>query len=88
MSRKKNIVQELMQAPEQEVSGTFAKLVFPTDRWGLTTELKLSSRDIAARISGSEDKYTLVVDTLKLLLRHIETRYNEDKAKREAASAD
>lgn len=67
-------------SPPAATPGNFAALVFPTDVWGLTADLKAASRHIAGRICGSKDKYDLVQATLKLLIQHIDTRYNEDRA--------
>lgn len=79
MSKKKSIVASLIETETApEISGNFALLVFPTDKWGLTTDLKAASRHLSGRICGSEDKYQLVIDTLNLLIRHIDARYQED----------
>lgn len=52
-------------------------LVFPTDIYGLTKDLKKAIIASASRINGHEDKYKLFHDTLAVGLKHIEARYGE-----------
>ena len=61
-----------------------SELQFPTDRWGLTKDVKASIVAMTARICGSPEKYELAKETLDTLLAYLEARYELDKAARGA----
>ncbi len=53
-------------------------LVFPTDRWGVTKDLKKAFIYTASRVAGDEAKKQLVDDTLAILLEHLEAKFKVD----------
>jgi len=64
---------------------TFVK--FPTDRWGLTKDLKAALIAVASRMVGAEDKKALVDEVLRVGVGHIEAKYALDNQKRMAQFA-
>lgn len=71
----------VLDAAGNPVSVNPSMIVFPTDIWGVTTDLKDSIRTIAARVSGCPEKFELVMKTLKIAEQHIKVRYNDDHAR-------
>lgn len=63
-----------------------ALLEFPTDQYGITRELRRTMIDIGSRLNGDIEKLELVVVTLDLLQKHLQARYDEVVAAREAAA--
>ena len=61
-----------------------SELAFPTDRWGLTKDVKAALVAMTARICGSPEKYELAKETLDTLLAYLDARYEFDKAARGA----
>ena len=59
-----------------------SELAFPTDRWGLTRDVKAGIIAMSARICGSPEKYALAKETLETLLGYLEARYELDKTLR------
>ena len=59
-----------------------SELAFPTDRWGLTKDVKASIVAMTARICGSPEKYALAKETLETLLGYLDARYELDKTSR------
>lgn len=59
-------------------------LEYPTDRWGLTKDVKTAMTELASRIGGQEDKYNLAKEVLKILNDHLELKFKADKAYRES----
>ena len=55
-------------------------LVWPTDVWGLTKDLRAAIVQAASRINGHEDKKALIDATLKIALAHLENKYTRDHA--------
>lgn len=51
-----------------------AKVEFPTDTWGYTSELKKVVLKSASQVKGQDDKHDLLVGTLLVLLAHIRKR--------------
>ena len=80
MARKANST-EVLDVAGKVVSSNPASIMYPTDPWGLTTELKASVRTLAARVCGCPEKYKVVQETLEIVLAHLEARYNEDNAR-------
>jgi len=65
-----------------EVGESFANsalLVFPTDRLGLTTEVKASLIRAASKVGTDERSLKLLNDTLEILVKHVEARFKENK---------
>lgn len=61
-----------------------AALEFPTDKWGLTRDVKMSMIQMSARVCGSEEKYKLAMETLGILTQYLTDRYTKDNADRNA----
>lgn len=64
--------------PNGKASANPAHLDFPSDRWGLTKDLRKAIVSTASRVAGSEDKKRLVDETLKIGLAHIEAKFERD----------
>lgn len=60
-------------------------LVWPTDVWGFTTQLKDAIVAAASRVNGAADKRALVDAVLATGLAHLEAKYAIDSAIRQAA---
>lgn len=50
-------------------------ITFPTDKWGLTTELKAACIKLAKRMGTHKDKRELYEATMALLVKHIDAVY-------------
>lgn len=59
-----------------------AALVFPSDRWGVTKDLRKAIATTASRVAGAEDKMKLVRETLEIGLAHMEAKFERDAAYR------
>ena len=59
-----------------------AALEFPTDKWGLTRDVKMSMIQMSARVCGSDEKYKLAMETLGILTQYLTDRYTKDNADR------
>ena len=57
-----------------------AELVFPTDKWGFTSEVKKAILKAAGTVRGQDDKHALLVGTLAVLIQHIKLRKGSDAA--------
>lgn len=77
-----------LEKPNKDgVHANYQYLALPTDRWGVTRETRNAIKNLASRIAGDERKYELAKATLKVLLGHLEAKYqvdNEYKEKRKA----
>ena len=51
-----------------------AELVFPTDKWGFTSDVKKAVLKAAGTVRGQDDKHALLVGTLAVLIKHIQER--------------
>lgn len=60
-----------------------ALLDFPTDRWGITKDIKTAITRAASRIAGDEGKKALVDEVLRILVLHLNAKYKQDHAYRE-----
>ena len=81
-------VEEVTEAPAVEavdVSHNSSFLVWPTDPWGMTIELKAALIHIASRIQGATDKKELVDAVLEIGLGHIKAKFLVDAKVRQAA---
>lgn len=61
-----------------------AMLGFPTDKFGLTKDLKKAVIAIATRLCGDPEKLETYKETLDLLNKHVLARYTKAKAERDA----
>lgn len=71
----------------REVSSNPALLQFPTDRWGLTKDLKKAVTQLTSRIAGDPAKKELADAVFKVLMEHYEIRFKQDKAYKETLRA-
>lgn len=55
-----------------------ALLVFPTDRLGITTEIKAAMIRAGSKVGTDKETLRLIDDTLRILRGHIQARYNEN----------
>jgi hypothetical protein len=60
------------------LSANAALLSFPTDKWGLTKDVKKAIIHMASRIAGDPGKKALADATLKILLEHLELKVQAD----------
>lgn len=65
-----------------------AKLVFPTDRWGFTTDIRKAVLRAAGSVRGQDDKQLLLIGTLAVLMQHIKIRKEGDKIAQDARLAE
>lgn len=59
-----------------------AALVFPTDKWGFTSEIKKTILKAAGAVKGQDDKHDLLLSTLLVLITHIKLRKDKDHSDR------
>lgn len=59
-------------------------LSFPTDKWGVTKDVKKAMVSMASRIGGDPSKYKLAVQTLDILREHMDMKFDADKAYRQS----
>lgn len=81
---RKRIGHDTAYAVKDGISHISTLVEFPTDRWGLTKDLKAACIALASRINGSEDKMSLVQETLRVCVGHIQMKYESDLAIKEA----
>lgn len=66
------------------VSSNPALLTFPTDRFGITKDIKKAMVTTASRIAGDANKKELVEEVLAILVEHMNIKFEQDKAYRAA----
>ena len=62
-----------------EPSANAALLTFPTDRWGITKDLKKAMTHLASRIAGDQNKKDLTDEVLKILVLHMNAKFKADQ---------
>jgi hypothetical protein len=60
---------------EVEVSGNPNNIEWPTDRMGVTSDLRKAGMSTAGRVNGQLDKLKLTLATLDILRKHTKARY-------------
>lgn len=73
------VTQDRLKDLLSKVTDNPANLEFPTDRWGFTTDIKKIVLKRAASVRGQEDKHSLLLATMAILVAHIKARYPKDK---------
>lgn len=63
-----------------------ALLSFPTDRFGLTREVRKALLTASSRVLGDPVKKALMDETLTILIKHMNAKFEIDSARRKAAS--
>lgn len=61
-----------------DVSPNPAALVFPTDKWGFTSDIKKAVLRAATVVKGQDDKHDLIMHTLAVLAAHLVARKGVD----------
>lgn len=64
-----------MYNPDAGVSSNSSQLIFPTDKWGLTRDIKKAMILAASRIAGHPDKKELFDEILSVLLKHVDAKH-------------
>lgn len=68
--------------PTRKTTGTnpanSAHLVFPTDRLGITTDIKKAMIKAASKVGKEKDTLDLLEETVRILRGHIQARYKEN----------
>lgn len=78
---------ETQKAKRKQITavGTNAALIaFPTDKWGVTKDLKKTIISLASRVAGDVEKKKLVDETLALLVEHLNIKFEADNAYKES----
>lgn len=63
----------------EDVAANPAKVEFPRDTWGFTSELKKAALKAASSVNGQEDKQQLLLDTLSVIVKHVIARLPKDR---------
>ena len=63
----------------KKVPANSSLLVFPTDVYGITSDLKKACIKIGSKIGAQPEKLTLVKEVLDICLQHIEAKYEQNK---------
>ena len=69
-----------LQALLNRVEANPAKVEFPRDTWGFTSDLKKVALRAASAINGQQDKHDLFIAVLDVLKAHVEARLDVDRA--------
>lgn len=75
------------RANTQRVSANPALLPFPADRWGVSRDIRRAMISTSSRIAGDTNKYELVKEVLEILIKHMEAKYEADRAYKEKLNA-
>jgi len=76
--RKMNLVKPKRKSAENNMVNS-ALLVFPTDRLGLTTEIKTAMIKAASKIGKDADNLKLIDETLRICRGHIQARLKQNQ---------
>lgn len=76
--RSKPSYKPVTKQKKHAISGNPALLVFPTDRYGVTKDIKTAMIRAASRIAGDTAKKALVLEVVDILLKHIEHKFVAD----------
>lgn len=63
--------------------GSPTSLKFPTDRWGVTKDVKEAFYHLASRIGGDPRKKELADEVLAILMKYLDTKFDVDAAIRQ-----
>lgn len=63
---------------EKKGSSNPTMLAFPTDKWGITKDIKKAFIEAASRVAGDEQKKALVLATVDVLLEHLDAKFDRD----------
>jgi hypothetical protein len=76
--RKMKLVKPTRLPKNTDNFANSAMLVFPTDTQGITTEMRSSLIRAASRIGKDEKNMDLFMDTLDILVKHVEARFKQN----------
>lgn len=76
--RKMNLIKPTRKADKPDSMANSSLLVFPTDRLGITTELKSSMIRAASKVGKDESTLRLIDETLKILRGHVQARFKQN----------
>lgn len=66
-----------------KVGTNSTKLPWPADRFGITTDLKKEGVKAVRRINGDQDKFAVLLDTMKVLAAFARESYQQQRGNRE-----
>ena len=81
-------IEDLAMKAAPNTSGNVANLVWPTDQYGLTKDLKTAVTQLASRVAGHPDKKQLVDAVLIIAIAHIKAKFDGDTIARELRLAE
>lgn len=81
-TRVKVKYKERQKQIDQGISANPSLIVFPTDRFGVTKDVKKALLHAASRIAGDEKKKELVLEVIEICKEHLELKFKEDRAYR------
>lgn len=77
--KKKPVKMNLVKPKRMEMPGTDpanpSNLVFPTDRFGLTTEIRKAVIAATRKVGGDKEKVVLIEETLRVLRGHVQAAH-------------
>lgn len=76
-----------MSATQKAIPANPAKVEFPRDIWGATTELRRAGLKCAGKINHDPNKLAVYLQTLATLAGHAQARHARAKVDREAQLA-
>ena len=68
----------VLEQPELAISPLFGENNFPTDVYGLTSEVKAAYKTLGSRIAGNREKYELAKTVLHQLTIFLDTKFAHD----------
>lgn len=77
-----------MAKPSKPIGTNPSVLNWPTDRWGLTKDLKQALILLSSRLAGHPDKKELFDETLRVGLEFLEAKFKQDTLLRNKRIAD
>lgn len=78
------MIEAIALAAAPDVGTNASLIVFPSDPYGLTKDLKVAIQRVASRIAGHADKKALVNAVLIKAIAHIKVKFDSDVKIREA----
>lgn len=80
--KKKPVKMNLVKPKRVEMPGTDlanpSNLVFPTDRFGLTTDIRKAVISAARKVGGDAAKVKLIEETLHVLRKHVQASHKSN----------
>jgi len=78
-ARTKVKYKEVTKQIDHGISANASLIVFPTDRFGVTKDVKKALLHAASRIAGDSAKKALVLEVMDICREHIELKFTEDR---------